>query len=94
MVSDPEIIKTVLVKECYSAFTNRRVSNRGKAIYWSQCSAVYCAFFVQDSIFSGPLDDGVSVVKDERWKRIRSTISPCFTSGRLKHVSTKTTKCW
>ncbi|XP_054699245.1 cytochrome P450 3A9-like [Grus americana] len=60
---DPQIIKTVLVKECYSTFTNRRHMD-----------------------LAGVLNNAVSLAEDEQWKRIRTVLSPTFTSGKLKEM--------
>ncbi|XP_056618435.1 cytochrome P450 3A30 [Triplophysa dalaica] len=62
-ILDLSIFKTILVKECYSLFTNRR-----------------------NFRLNGPLYDAVSIVEDDDWRRIRSVLSPSFTSGRLKEM--------
>ncbi|NXN94584.1 CP3A9 protein, partial [Rhinopomastus cyanomelas] len=62
-VMDPQIIKAVLVKECYSTFTNRRHVD-----------------------LAGVLKDAISLAEDEHWKRLRTVLSPTFTSGKLKEM--------
>ncbi|XP_076996613.1 cytochrome P450 3A4-like isoform X3 [Tamandua tetradactyla] len=62
-IMDPSMIKTVLVKECYSTFTNRRVIGP-----------------------VGFMKHAISVSKDEHWKRLRTLLSPTFTSGKLKEM--------
>ncbi|XP_052023981.1 cytochrome P450 3A9-like [Apodemus sylvaticus] len=62
-IMNPEIIKTVLVKECYSTFTNRR--NFGPV---------------------GILKKAITLSEDEEWKRLRTLLSPTFTSGKLKEM--------
>lgn len=62
-ILDPNIIKAILVKECYSNFINRR--NFG---------------------LNGPLKSALTIAEDEDWKRIRTVLSPTFTSGKLKEM--------
>ncbi|KFO19782.1 cytochrome P450 3A14 [Fukomys damarensis] len=62
-ITEPDMIKAVLVKECYSAFTNRR--RLGPA---------------------GFMKKALSTSEDEEWKRIRTLLSPTFTSGKLKEM--------
>ncbi|KFO37341.1 cytochrome P450 3A9 [Fukomys damarensis] len=62
-ITDPDIAKTVLVKECYSVFTNRR--SFGPV---------------------GFMKKAISISEDEDWKRIRTLLSPTFTTGKLKEM--------
>ncbi|NWW30693.1 CP3A9 protein, partial [Panurus biarmicus] len=62
-VTDPQIIKSVLVKDCYTTFTNRRRTD-----------------------LAGVLNNAISLAEDEHWKRLRTVLSPTFTSGKLKEM--------
>uniref|UniRef100_A0A672U6I3 CP3AC protein n=1 Tax=Strigops habroptila TaxID=2489341 RepID=A0A672U6I3_STRHB len=63
VVADPILIKNILVKECYTIFTNRR-----------------------NFRLNGILESAITVTEDEKWKRIRTVLSPTFTSGKLKEM--------
>ncbi|XP_003798919.1 cytochrome P450 3A4-like isoform X1 [Otolemur garnettii] len=62
-ITDPEMIKTVLVKECHSVFTNRRSFGP-----------------------LGLMKSAISLSVDDEWKRIRTLLSPTFSSGKLKEM--------
>ncbi|XP_074742235.1 cytochrome P450 3A29-like isoform X2 [Strix uralensis] len=62
-VLDPILIKNILVKECYTIFTNRR-----------------------NFRLNGILESALNIAEDEKWKRIRTVLSPTFTSGKLKEM--------
>ncbi|XP_066238282.1 cytochrome P450 3A12-like [Saccopteryx leptura] len=62
-ITDPDMIKAILVKECYAVFTNRRTFGP-----------------------MGFMKSAISLSVDETWKRIRTLLSPTFTSGKLKEM--------
>ncbi|NXR13946.1 CP3AC protein, partial [Semnornis frantzii] len=62
-VADPILVRNILVRECYSVFTNRR--NLG---------------------LNGLLQSSLNMAQDDQWKRIRTVLSPTFTSGKLKEM--------
>uniref|UniRef100_A0A8K9XUP1 Cytochrome P450 3A n=1 Tax=Oncorhynchus mykiss TaxID=8022 RepID=A0A8K9XUP1_ONCMY len=62
-IMDKSMIKTILIKECYNIFTNRR-----------------------NLRLNGEMFDSLFVAEDDAWRRIRSVLSPSFTSGRLKEM--------
>ncbi|XP_001622402.2 cytochrome P450 3A41 [Nematostella vectensis] len=63
VVSDPEIIKQILLKE-FNKFPDRPA-------------------FIK---FGRPFNSGLFIASGETWKRIRSTLTPSFTSGKLKKI--------
>ncbi|CAG2182090.1 unnamed protein product, partial [Oppiella nova] len=70
-LSDPELIREVLVKD-FHMFTNRREFRTGG-----------------DPIF----ENMVGLQKDSEWKRIRSVMSPTFTTGKLKRMTPLILEC-
>ncbi|XP_037054366.1 cytochrome P450 3A9-like isoform X3 [Peromyscus leucopus] len=63
VITEPDMIKNVLVKEFYSIFTNRHL---------------FGPF--------GFMKKSITTSENEEWKRIRSLLTPAFSSGKLKEM--------
>ena len=44
-------------------------------------------------IIDKPLDKMVSLLKDDEWRYVRNTISPTFSSGKLRRMKTQLNRC-
>ncbi|KAL2086689.1 hypothetical protein ACEWY4_017748 [Coilia grayii] len=55
-----------------------------KTIFVKECYSIFTNR--RNFCLNGPLYDAVSIAEDEDWRRIRSVLSPSFTSGRLKEM--------
>lgn len=63
VITEPEVLKTILVKE-FTSFRNR--SDEVKP--------------------PPPLNCGLLAARDDQWKRIRSILSPSYTTGKMKQM--------
>jgi len=63
VITEPEVLKKILVKE-FSSFRNRSDAVKPPP----------------------PLNCGLLAAKNEQWKRIRSILSPSYTTGKMKQM--------
>ncbi|XP_078491463.1 cytochrome P450 3A25-like [Ciona intestinalis] len=64
-ISDPEILKQILIKE-FQTFPNRQINFQ--------------------KINGKEMNTGLTATQGEQWKRIRNTLSPTFSSSKLKEI--------
>lgn len=75
VVSDPEMIKQVFIKQSHDVFTNRRS----------------LADLLRDD--DKLVTEGLSNLEGQKWKDIRSILSPTFSTGKLKQMMSLITEC-
>ncbi|XP_013391527.1 cytochrome P450 3A24 [Lingula anatina] len=71
MISDPDMIKEILVKQA-NVFVDRNINGEAQI---------------------SPLEKALFAVKGDYWKQMRNTLTPTFTSGKLRHMQTMISKC-
>ena len=72
---NPKVLIDQVFKRCIQGSAGEKISS----------SLTLCV--LQNFRINGPLYDAVSIAEDDQWRRIRSVLTPSFTTGRQKEVS-------
>lgn len=99
VVADPDMLRQVMVRD-FSSFPNRMVSIVTKANYmcllfrhklqrfYNNGHVCLHSSAIQTIRFATkPMTDCLLMLRNERWKRVRSILTPSFSAAKMKEVS-------
>lgn len=104
LIADPDMLRQILVKD-FTFFPNRQVSmlTRGclcvsptlALLIKDKCQYFFPRLFMYKyGYFTKPLKDCLLMLTNERWKRVRSIVTPTFSTAKLKEVRSFYFNCY
>jgi hypothetical protein len=84
--TDINLIKSIFVKD-FDHFVNRRVSPTLK-FFSNPAESILCNhfFFKSFSVKRKVFRKMLTIIQDKEWKDVRSSVTPVFTTGKIKLV--------
>ena len=91
--TDADLIKSIFVKD-FDHFINRRVNNAtwsfNELIFFQvTVISIMGLWLLQEFIITQKvIRKMISLIQDQEWKDVRTSITPAFTTGKIKRVRT------